>query len=703
MAIISKIREKSGLAVGAIAIGLIGFVVGGDLLSGNSRLLGSNKQIVGEINGMEIDRQEFETELERQRALYSNQLGQYPAAREMQILRDRAWNAFIEKYAYDAEYDKLGLKVTPEELEDMIKGNNIHPYLKQSPIFLDSLGNFSKERVIQYLGALKQQGANSPAYVEFMNFEQQLPGLRVRQKYENLLSTSNYATDLEGKKEYEKQNTKADVAYLYVPFYSVADSLVEVSNGELKDYYNSHKEDFKRDETRSIQFVSFSIAPSADDKAALEREVNGLKQPFAEAVDDSVFVQSNTEAAAPFMSVNATGVPSTLDINKLEKGEVAGPFFAANAYRLYKVMDVEKDTVLSARASHILIKAGDDKAAAKKEAQGILNEIKGGADFAQMARKHGQDGTKAKGGDLNWFSEGAMVKPFNDAVFKAKKTGLLPRLVETEFGYHIIDVTETATDKKVVLGVVERPLNPSERTINEAFTKAGRFAASSKDKGDFEENAKADSLFIQQAIDLRADARNINNIYGDEVRPLIRWAFDEDTNNGDVSDEFQLNDNYVVVNLIGSKDEGYESFESVKDQVKREVLKAKKGEYIAKKLKETSADNLGAMAAAYGKGAKTGSAADLAFGASSISGIGFAPKTIGTVFTMKAGDESAPIIDDNGVVVVNVENITNALETADYSIYKGQINQRQNNSTTYKIGRAITDLSEVKDNRAKFY
>lgn len=698
MALITKIREKSGVAVGAIAIGLILFMVGGDLMSPNSRLLGDNKQIVGEIGGQKIELRQFSEIVDAIKGNYPTP----PNEQQMQGVRQMAWNELIYRVAYGQQMEELGITISKEELDDIISGNNISPEFGQ--YFRDSTGQVSRENIKMYLASLKQQGPNSPQYQQFLSFEQQLKTSRSRVKYENLISRTYFASDLEGKKEYEKQNDKVEIAYLNVPFYSVPDSAVNVTDSDAKAYYNANKEEFKRDANRGIEFVSFQVKPSVNDKKRLEGDMKDLAKAFERTSNDTAFVEANTEGATKFMSANMTGLPTVLDANQLEEGKVYGPFFAASAFRDYKVLGTSEDSVYSARASHILFKNDKDDAKAKQEAYATLKKIKNGENFEELAKKLGDAAptTKSRGGDLQWFSEGRMVPAFDKAVFSARRTGLINKVIKTDFGYHIIKVTEVKTKKQFELAVIEKKLTPSDATVNEAYRKASVFAASANGKrSGFEANAEEQKVFIEQALTIAPTATYINSLRGNQVRQIIRWAYNEADIN-DVSEVFDLDDRFVVATLMSAREEGVADFDEVKNEALVEARKEKKAEQIVAKLSGLTG-SIEDMRKAYGNGAKADIASDLSLNDVSIQGVGVAPKAIGTAFGLKEGEVSKPIVDENSVIVVKVRKADKALETADYSIYQKQVESRYSRSANYNILEAVKDLSDVKDERYKFF
>ena len=443
MALINKIREKSGWAIGAIAIGLGIFVVGGDLLGPNSRLLGNSAATVGEIAGEEIDFQRFDQVFQQIKANYEGQVGRAATESEQAMIREQAWNQLIFQIALQKEYDRLGIAVTEEELADMVQGNNIHPSVKQA-FTNPQTGEFDRNQVLQYLQNLDQMGPQArPMWV---NFEQGLVTDRIQSKYSNLLSKSVYVTTAEAKNFFEAQNTLADLKVLYVPYFSIADSAVQVTDAQLKDYYERHKDLYKVEDGRSVEFVTIPVAASTEDKNYFQNEIKTITEQFAAATNDSAFVNTNSDVPYDGTYLHGGELPEQLRSSlPLEKGKVYGPYVEGDTYTLHKVVDIRDGSVNTARASHILIKPDNNtpeaKAAALAKAKDVLAQIKGGADFAAMAAQHGTDGTASVGGDLGYFTEGRMVPAFEKAVFGATAEGLLPAPVETEYGYHIIKVT----------------------------------------------------------------------------------------------------------------------------------------------------------------------------------------------------------------------------------------------------------------------
>lgn len=704
MTLINKIREKSGVAVGVVAVAMGLFIVGVDLLSPNSGLLGGNKQIVGEIAGQEITLQEYNNEIEYVRSNFMMSMGgQAPTEEQMVSLRDEAWRRLIFKTAWQKEIEKLGLIVTDEEMQDMVQGNNIHPGIAAS-FTNPQTGQVDREQIKNYLKNLESYDPQTQ--FAFLNFEQNLRPDRLRTKYQDMMSRTYFATTLEAENEYFRQNSKADLSYLYINYAIVPDSAVNITDDMLRTYFNKNKSKYKRVANRAIEYVSFPVVASEQDRRQIQTELQSLMTTFANTKNDTAFIEANSDNAESIIAGNPKNLPAQLaNEASLEVGKVYGPYQDANAFKIFKVISITEDDVYSARASHILFKADNEtteaKTAARNKANEILRDIQRGADFARMAEQYGTDGTRTRGGDLGWFTEGDMVTAFNDAIFAAKDTGVLNRVVETEFGYHLIKITGARTKTKYVIGMVEKQISPSDETINQVYRTAGKYARF-KQKDEFVANTDKDSLIRYQALTIGKDARYINNITTPRVREVVRWAYSPETKIGSVSEVFDLESQFIIAILNEVKEDGEATLDDVREQVRAEVLKEQKAAFIIAKLKGLSG-TLEEIRDAYGPGAAVFTMNDATMQAANLNRIGRAPVAIGVAFSMQTGQTSAPIKEENGVVMLHIDKMEPALETADYSSYKSQVTSNHSAMAAFYMSEAIDKYADIKDYRYKFF
>jgi len=705
MALITKIREKSGIAATAIAISLIFFLVGGDLFSGNSRFFGGSSNVVGEIGGEKINYKDFQKKVEAATQNYTQQSGRSPGEQETSQMRDQVWNQYILDLAYGKEYQALGLSVSPKELVDMVQGENIHPSVRQQ-FTNPKTGQFDKTYVIQFLKNFKTMPAAQQQ--AWASFEKSLSQDRLRTKYENLMKMSTYTTNAEAQKEYSAQTAKVDVRYLYIPFYSVADSTVKVTDSQLEDYLGKHQGAFKGQTTRSIQYVTFPVIPSKQDTASFYNDIKRLAKELAITKNDSAFAMMNSDTKTPYY-VTMAEMPESVkgSLGTMTPGGIYGPFKNGMSYSIYKYGGIQKDSLFTVRASHILIQAAKTapdsvKAAARKRAEGILAQIRGGASFEAMAQQFGTDGTAQQGGDLGYFkNNGSMVKPFENAIFGFSGTGLLPKIVETDFGYHIVKVTEAKTNTRYKLAAVNRTIAPSQATMDEVLRKADAFAAENNTKDKFEAALKKDrTLLMLRGDKIPEGAAGFNNLQN--ARDIVRWAFNSDTKVGSISTVFQNENQYIVALETGSTDKDKVKIDDFRDELTARVRGEMKAEIIMKKLSGITG-TFEQMAQKYGAGALVETVAGLTLAQGVLTSAGADPTALGRAFGLKVGQKSKPFKGEAGVFVMETTKSTPAPAMADLTMYKNSSKMMAAQRASYYINEAIKENAKVVDNRAKFY
>jgi len=705
MALINKIREKSGVAVTVIAISLILFMVGGDLLGPNSILGGNSNQTVGEIAGKEINIKDFQSRVDGFRQNYEAQSGRSLNENELASLRDQAWNQFIVDIAYKKQFDKLGLAVTDDELVDMVQGNHISPSILQA--FSDpTSGRFDKSAVVNYLKNLKTLPVEQQK--SWTNFETSLREERIRSKYENLLKLSTYIPKAQAEKEYIAQNTKATTRYLYVPYFSIVDTTIKVTDSQLESYLSAHRSEYKGTDTRSIEYVSFPVQPAKDDSTALYNEIKELARGLATAQSDSSYAKMNSDIPLP-MNMSLANMSDQLKeaVKSFVPGGVYGPYREGNTYFIYKYDGTRTDTVSSAKASHILIRAENQsdsaKASARVRAEGILAQIRAGANFEALAATSSADpGSAQRGGDLGYFqNNGAMVKPFEEAVFSASAPGLIPRLIESQFGFHIIKVTATKNNTLYRIAAIGKTIAPSQATRDEAYRKADEFANSVKTKEQFDAAVKKDKgLVVATANRIPESATNINAIQNG--REIVRWAFKEDSKINNVSQVFETEEQYIVAVLTGKSDQDNVKVDDFRDELTTKVRNELKAEQITAKLKGATGD-LETIAKKYGAGALIESANDISLATGFLTSAGFDPIALGKVFGLKAGQKTGVFTGENGVFIMELINKTDAPKIADFTQNKTQLTQSLESRSSYLVNEAIRENAKIVDRRAKFF
>ncbi|PJJ48365.1 peptidylprolyl isomerase [Hymenobacter chitinivorans] len=708
MALINTIREKSSWAVGIVAIGLLLFIVGGDLIGGKNRLFNRNENTVGEIAGEKVDYEAFNAALEQAKQNYIQQQGRQPDEQALGYLRDQAWNQTIYRIAFTKEFEKLGIAVSDDELTDMVQGKNIHPSIRQA--FTDQqTGQFDRAKVIEYLKNLDKLPPQSQQ--AWYNFEANLPAERMGNKYNNLIKLSTYVTSAEAKLYNENQNTRASIRYLFVPYFSISDSAVKVSDDQLQAYLDKNKGRYKVEAGRSIEYVTIPVVASAEDSATVKKTVDELASQFRTAPVDSLFVKLNSDQPYNGAFVSPADMPEKLRQQlPLTVGQVYGPYAENGVYSLFKVTAQKAGAQAAARASHILIKpegtTPEAKAAALTKAKEVLAKIKGGADFAAMARQYGTDGTTATGGDLGWFTQGRMVPEFEKAVFGATSAGLLPNPVETSFGYHIIKITAPKTTQTYQIAAVQKTITPSDATREAAYARAQELKGKANDLASFRAAVAADkTLQKQEAKGLASDARNVNNLQN--ARELVRWAFGagnggKDTKIGDVSEVYEIGDQYVIGVLTEQRAKGTADVASLKQELSAAVRNELKAKQIMDKLNGKKG-SLEQIAAAYGPTAQVKTADNVVLGTGVVQGLGGEPLAVGKAFGLKPGQQSAPFQGEQGVLIVETVKIDKPTAPADVQAVRQQLTAQRTARADGAIYEAVKTNANIKDERTKFF
>ena len=705
MALITKIREKSGIAAAAIAISLVLFLVGSDIFQGKSSLFGSSSQEVGEIAGESIMIQDFQKKVEEATANYTAQTGKGPSEQEAASIRDQVWNQFILDIAYKKEFDALGLKVSEEELIDMVQGNYIHPSVRQQ-FTNPQTGQFDKTFVIQFLKNLKTMPAQQQQ--AWAAFEKSISQDRIRSKYENLLRLSNYVTQADAAKEYQSQNAKFNARFLFVPFFSVPDTTIKVTDAQLEEYLAKHKDQFKGTNTRSIQYATFPVIPTKQDTVEFYNQIKKLAKDLAVAPNDSAFAMLNSDVRTPYLLPYAE-IPAAVKamLPTFQVGGIYGPFKEGLTYSIYKYGGVKKDSLFTMRASHILItpanKSDSAKAQAKQRAEAILAQVKGGGSFETLAQMNGMDGTAQNGGDLGYFkNNGGMVKSFEKALFGFNGTGLMPGVVETDFGYHVVKVTDAKTNTSYKLAAINKTIAPSQATLDKVFTQADAFANANGTLGAFEAALKKDkSIIMMRADRLQENSSAVNNLAN--AREIVRWAFDDNTAVGDGSKKvFEQDNQYIVAFLTGKTEKDNVKVEDFRIELTALVRNEIKGEQISKKLAGIKG-TLEQIAQKYGAGALVETVQDQTLAGGMLNTAGPDAVALGRIAGLKNGKRSAVFVGDNGVFIAEKTGGVAAPALADYSLYKNQIQMMGVQRSSFYINEAIKENAKIVDKRYKFY
>lgn len=703
MAVINSIRKRSGLLIGTIGVAMVLFV-GGDILNGNSNLLNRQDTTVGEMAGEAISYAEFEQMV--QKVVGDQSLNQDQLAGA----RNRAWNRFIQNKILFREYDKLGLTVAPEELFDQIKNNRQNAVLLQyftNPQtnqvyeqFQDpATGRLSSDRVMYYIKNLMASEQKD----SWLPIEEAIRLDALSRKYTDLIKQGISGTSFDAKNKFVEDNQRVSVAWTGMSFNDISDDEITVEESDLKSYYNAHKseKEFKQEETtRGAKVAIFEVKPSPEDFVTAENDLKQLIPTFSEIANDTLFVlQNSDDPQRSFRYVGRLELPIELDtmVFNAPKDSVFGPYLLQNGYNISKKIGTKwiSDSV---NARHILLtlKPETDTAAAEAKIDSIKTAIQNGADFEEMAKTFSEDfGSSQKGGNLDWFTQGRMVKEFNDACFDGKK-GDMP-IVKSQFGFHLIEILDKTVEKeKVLIANVVRYVQPSNATFDEVYNAASAFSINNNTLESFENGITKNELIQTNEYSTIGESdKTLGNL--ESPRTVIRWIYEAQI--GEVSEPFELGNMFVVTAVTSVKDKGVLPLDEVRDLVETKVKNEKKGKIILEKMGNFS--DVESAASNLGKQIET--ANDISFSMFAIPGIGPESKVMGTLFGLQEGASSQAIMGENGVYVVRLDQIGEAGESNDLSFSQDQIKRGYSSRVDYEVFEALKGAANIEDNRSKFY
>ncbi|MCB9210290.1 MAG: peptidylprolyl isomerase [Ignavibacteriales bacterium] len=659
-------------------------------------VIANRSNYVGSINGQEISYQEFSNLVEQYRKNQVAQTGQEIPESQMDAFRDQVWDNLVSQKLISAKIKDLGIVVTDEEIVSTITGPNPPQIITQ--YFVDSTGQFNRAAYDQAI--LDPQNKEAMLQTEEL-VRQQL----IQQKLTSFLNASVVVSDAEVKRKFVEQNVKMSADYVLVDANTMNDSSITVSDNDIKEYYNANTEEFKIDAQRKLKYVLFSIDPSKDDSAAIK---NNLTAIVAKLKDDTSSFKTYVEIYSdkPY-SVDTTtlslltGEASTL-LTESKEGEIVGPALSNEGYVVYKLDKVLNSNETLSRASHILVKSGNDEGAAKTKIDEIYNELMNGADFETVAKEKSEDGSASRGGDLGWFGKGQMVKEFENASFNGK-IGEIQKPIKTQFGYHIVKVTGRSNKKYVVEKIVNE-IRASATTLDRAFNNASDFAYVA-DKNDFTSEAELMKYEIKETPAFKEETKVIPGLGTNNA--LLRFAFDSDVN--DISSTFKVAAGYVVATVSEIIKEGVKPLEEVSANIKSKVLREKKLDKaysIAEeiKTKASQVNDLSVAKEVYEK-ARINNAANFTANGT-IPGIGrdfaFAQAALDAELNKIAG----PVKASRGCYLLKVTQRTE-IDSTMYSIQKNSLrdnlmNQKRNSVFTDWIA-SLKDKADIEDNRHQFY
>ena len=650
---------------------------------------------IGEINGETVSRQEFVNALEAYKQQTGGRVSEMQAAKTV-------WDNIVRKKIYQTQLNEAGITIGEEDVWNEIINS---PSVKNSPQYQNEAGLFDEAKFKQFLADTKEN--NEQLWSAWSNYMNQIRDNAERNTYNNLVTAGLGASLKEGETEYFIENTKMNAQFVYIPYTSIADSLVTVKKSEVEAYIKNNESEFKVEASRDISYVKFDIKPTKEDEAAIKANVATLVDDLKNATDNRLFMSENgseinMNTNFQFKSMVNQEVADVIFAGS--KGEVVGPYKDKEYFKISKITEVAKmpDSV---KASHILIPfVGSQRATpevtrtkeeAKQLADSILTVVKRRKNkFADMAKQFSSDKSNAdKGGELDWFNYNRMTPAFRDFSFNNKKGTI--DVVETPFGFHIVKIDDAKNMQTVLkLATFGRKIVPSEATENAIYRDAEQFALALSNNKNFTEVAKENSYAPRQAVGIKALDENVAGL-GNQ-RQIVSWAFSKDTEVGDFK-RFDLEGSHVVAYVTGNTKKGLMSAEKATARVRPILANKKKAELIADKLNGAT---LQEIATASKSTVRTANGVTLK--SPTLSGVGSEPKVVGAMYNAELNKVFNKVEGTRGMYAFKVTNRELPTALPNYDSNRKRIAEARKR-LTFKMYEAIKKASDIEDNRENMY
>ena len=704
MAILNSIRKQGIFLILIIALALFAFILSDILTSGNTGPKGQNN--IATINGTDISRQSFMEEVE----IAQRNMG--PSGSSTQAM-NMVWQRELRRVILEEQMEKAGISVEKAQLNNAMKTT-----LANNPTFLNEAGQVDDGKIQEYIASIK---ASSPQmYQQWIQFENELAENIKQDTYFNMIKGGLRSSISEGEQDYHFQNDKINFSYVLIPYSTIEDTDITISDSEIEKYISAHPFEFETEATADIEYVLFSEEPSESDieeareaTATLlnsrveynrETQTNDSISGFKNAVDYEEFVNAHSEVPFYDQWFFQKDLPASIadEIINLNVGEVYGPYKVENTYNISRVLETKKMPD-SAASKHILIRyagtmrAPEDITRTKEEAEKLADSIltvvkKDKSKFADLAQEFSDDSSKDNGGDLGTSTPGRMVAPFNDFIFNNSEGTI--GMVETDFGYHVVAVGEQSEAKNAIkLATVTKQIESSDKTMNDIFSKASKFEVA-VNKGDFSEKAKEQNLEVRPVNKIGPMDATIPGI--ENNRTIVNWAFNDDSKVGDTK-RFSVPDGYVIAHLTRKNKKGLMPVADASPKVKPILIKEKKAQKIRESLSGQTMEEI-AKSKSIGIKPATGiSMANPTIGSSK------EPKVVGRGFGTKAGETTSAIDGNEGVYVVKVTAFNPAPKMDSYVNQASQLTSKATPAAPNQVFNALKKKADIVDHRANFY
>ena len=668
MTTLQRIRNHGIILLIVVGVAMLAFILG-DFLNSGSSFFNRSRENVGVIAGHKVHYTEYEAAKDQLTEVYKIESGSNDINEELGMqIRSQVWQMMLMDYTLREQAQAIGMDVTAEELSNLCIGENPHQLITQRRAFYDETGKFNRFALINFLNSLAQepetqeQAANmQQAKNYWLYWENAVRLTHMQDKYVNLLSQLLTANPLDAKYAFDARQTTVNVEFVQQPFFAVADSLVKVTDADIKKLYNAQKEQYKRTPNRSLVYVGFPIEPSEADFSEVEKLMKTLENDFQTKEDVATIVNSNSDILYDGRDYSETTIPAEYKEFAFGKGVKKGQYteltFANDTYSMARIME-----------------CGYSK-----------------PDSVKLVLVANGEGTEDV--ELGWFQASELQKTIADPAFAGRKGSTFT--VSSGMGEQTFKIADKSNPTpKVKLAILSRKVTPSSKTYGILYNEAKQFIVNNNSIDSLRQSAQELGLSVTPAFALDANADKVNDLKNS--RPIVRWAYEATV--GDLSDVFECGNQFVVAALTEINDGEYRTLNEVRAELQMQALADKKADYIINQLNGVT--TLEAAAELFD--AEIQSAEDISLASYRLGAAGVEPAVIGAALALESNTTSAPVKGNMGVYMVRIGEKTVAEGELNAEQEIQQLNMRTSYSAPYQAIALIEENAEVEDNRARF-
>ena len=668
MTTLQRIRNHGVILLVVVGVAMLAFILG-DFLNSGSSFFNRSRENVAVIAGHKVHYTEYEAAKDQLTEVYKIESGSNDINEEMTLqIRNQVWQMLLMDYTLQEQADKIGMDVTAEELSELCIGANPHQLIRQRRAFYDETGNFNCFALINFLNSLAQepetqeQAANmQQAKTYWLYWENAVRLTHLQEKYVDLLGKLVTANPLDAKYAFEARQTSTDVEFVEQPYFAVADSLITVSDADIKKLYNAQKEQYKRTPNRALVYVSFPIVPSESDYAEVEKLMKSIESDFQTKEDITALVNSNSDVLYDGRDYSESTVPAEYKEFAFGKGVKKGQYtemtFTDGTYAMARIMD-----------------CGYTK-----------------SDSVKLVLVANGEGTEDV--ELSWYQANELQKNIADPAFAGKKGSQFT--VSTGMGEQTFKIADkSVATPKVKLAILSRKVTPSSKTYGVLYNEAKQFIVNNGNVELLRQAAQEQGLSVTPAFGLDVNADKVNNLKNS--RGIVRWAFE--AKEGQLSDVFECGDQFIVAALTEVNEGDYRTLDEVRMELTMQATADKKAEYLMAQLKDVK--TLEEAATLWG--VEIQKAENINLASTRMGAAGVEPAVIGAAMALESNSTSAPVKGNVGVYMVRIGEKTVAEGELNTETEISNLNMRNSYSIPYQAIALIEENAEVEDNRARF-